>query len=148
MANGEPINILQVEDSLGDIRLTKEALRESSINHVLHIANNGLEALDFLRREGKYLQSTRPDMIFLDLNMPLMNGLEFLKIIKQDDYFKRIPVVVLTTSNDNTDILETYNLHANCFVTKPVELDQFIKVISEVYQFWFSIVELPKGDFN
>ncbi|MBC8505078.1 MAG: response regulator [Chloroflexi bacterium] len=142
--NDRPIQILLVEDNPGDIRLTEEALRESKINHVLYVANNGQQGLERLRSTADSADSFRPDLIFLDLNMPLMNGHEFLTIIKQDENLKKIPVVVLTTSGDDDDILETYNLHANCFVTKPVELEQFIKVILEVYHFWFSIVELPK----
>ena len=140
-----PVEILLVEDNQGDIRLTQEALKESKIYNNLHIARDGVEALAFLRQEEQYANAAMPDLILLDLNMPRMNGREVLGIIKQDEDFKKIPVIILTTSDNGDDIVETYQLHANCFVTKPVELDAFIEVVQEIHQFWVSVVRLPNG---
>jgi chemotaxis family two-component system response regulator Rcp1 len=138
-----PIEILLVEDNAGDVRLTQEVLKSSKVRNNLIVASNGQEALNCLRKEGKYANSTRPDVILLDLNLPLMDGREVLEKIKVDPEFKRIPVVILTTSKAEEDILKTYNLHANCYITKPVDLDQFVKVVQSLEDFWLAIVKLP-----
>jgi chemotaxis family two-component system response regulator Rcp1 len=138
-----PIDILLVEDNAGDVRLTLEVLKGSKVRNNLMVANNGREALDCLQRTGKYQSSPRPDLILLDLNLPVMDGREVLEKIKDHDEFKRIPVVILTTSKAEEDILKTYNLHANCYVTKPVDLDQFVKVVKSLEDFWLAIVKLP-----
>lgn len=140
---GRPIEILLVEDSPGDVRLTKEALREGKVCNNLSVVEDGVEALAFLRREGRYVQATRPDLILLDLNLPKKSGREVLADIKGDERLRRIPVVVLTTSKAEQDILEMYDLHANCYITKPVDLDQFITVVKSVEDFWLTIVKLP-----
>lgn len=139
----KPIEILLVEDNPGDVRLTIEALKENKINNNLHVAQDGIEAIDHLRRKGNYANMPRPDLILLDLNLPRKNGYEVLEEIKSDPDLRRIPVVVLTTSNAEQDILRTYNLHANCFITKPVDLDQFINVVRSIEGFWVTIVTLP-----
>ena len=146
MSNGnfvQPIEILLVEDNPADVRLTVEALKEEKIYNNLHVVTDGVEAIAFLRREGKYAKAVRPDLIFLDLNLPRKDGREVLKEIKSDDNLKAIPVVVLTISKSEEDIIKSYNLHANCYITKPVDLNQFIKVIRSVQEFWLSIVKLP-----
>jgi CheY-like chemotaxis protein len=140
-----PIEILLVEDNPGDVRLTKESLRDAKVHNNMAVASDGLEALAFLHREGKYAAVTRPDLILLDLNLPRMNGFEVLDAIKEDADLKRIPVVVLTTSQAEQDIIQSYNLYANAYVTKPVDLEQFIKVIKAIESFWFEIVKLPNG---
>ncbi len=137
------VEILLIEDSPGDIRLTKEALKESKISNNLHVVTDGEEAMAFLRKEGKFSEKPRPDLILLDLNIPKKNGREVLAEIKQDKQLKRIPVVILTISELEEDILKTYNLHANCFITKPVDLEQFLKVVKSIENFWFTIVTLP-----
>jgi chemotaxis family two-component system response regulator Rcp1 len=137
------IEILLIEDNPGDVRLTQEALRENKIGNRLHVVQDGVEAMAFLRRDDPYFSSPQPDLILLDLNLPKKNGYEVLEEIKSDPLLKRIPVVVLTTSNTEQDILRTYNLHANCFITKPVGLDQFIKIVKSIEGFWVTIVELP-----
>lgn len=136
--------ILLVEDSPGDIRLTIEALKESRITNNLHIVNDGVEALDFLRKIGQYANAPTPDLILLDLNLPRLNGFEVLKKTKEDDILKVIPIVVLTTSQSERDILQSYQLHVNCFVSKPIEFDEFFNVIRTIEDFWFTIVKLPK----
>jgi len=138
-----PVDILLVEDNAGDVRLTQEVLKTSKVRNNLIIAKNGQEALHCLRREGKYADSPRPYLILLDLNLPVMDGREVLEKIKDDQDLKRIPVVILTTSKAEEDILRTYNLHANCYVTKPVDLDQFIQVVKSLEDFWLAIVKLP-----
>lgn len=138
-----PIDILLVEDNPGDVRLTQEVLKDSKVRNNLIIANNGDEALACLRKQGKYKSTPRPDLILLDLNLPVKDGREVLALIKQDSDFKRIPVVILTTSKADEDILRTYNLHANCYVTKPVDLDQFVRVVKSLEDFWLAIVKLP-----
>ena len=146
MSNGnfvQPIEILLVEDNPADVRLTVEALKEEKIYNNLHVVTDGVEAIAFLRREGKYAKAVRPDLILLDLNLPRKDGREVLKEIKSDDNLKAIPVVVLTISKSEEDIIKSYNLHANCYITKPVDLNQFIKVIRSVQEFWLSIVKLP-----
>ena len=140
---GKPIEILLIEDNVGDVRLTKEALKEGKVLNNLSVVANGVEAVDFLRRKGKYADSPRPDLILLDLNMPKKNGREVLGDIKQDPDFKRIPVVVLTISKSEEDIMKSYNLHANCYISKPVGLDQFIDVVKSIEDFWLTIVKLP-----
>jgi CheY-like chemotaxis protein len=138
-----PIDILLVEDNAGDVRLTKEVLKDSKVRNNLMVATNGEEALACLRRQGKYKGFVRPDLILLDLNLPIKDGREVLAQIKDDPDLKRIPVVILTTSKAEEDILKTYNLHANCYVTKPVDLEQFVTVVKSLEDFWLAIVRLP-----
>lgn len=140
------IDILLVEDNPGDARLAKEALNESKIKNRLHFVGDGEEASDFLFRKGKYEDAPRPDLILLDLNLPKKDGRELLSEIKNDPHLKRIPVVILTTSKAEEDILKTYNLHANCYITKPLDLDQFIKVVRSIEEFWLTIVRLPPAE--
>ena len=140
-----PIEILLVEDNPGDVRLTQEALREAKVLNTLHLAVDGADALDFLRRAPPHTHAPRPDLILLDLNLPRMDGRELLAVIKSDPDLKRIPVVVLTTSASERDILHSYNLHANCYITKPVDLQQFYTVIHSIELFWLSVVKLPNG---
>jgi two-component system, chemotaxis family, response regulator Rcp1 len=137
------VDILLVEDNAGDVRLTQEVLKDSKVRNNLAVATNGEEALLRLRKQGKFKDSVRPDLILLDLNLPIKDGREVLAQIKADDNLKRIPVVVLTTSKAEEDILKTYNLHANCYVTKPVDLDQFVNVVRSLEDFWLAIVKLP-----
>ena len=138
-----PIEILLVEDNPGDERLTREALKEGKVYNNLHWVKDGVDALDFLHQRGSHSGAPRPDIILLDLNLPKKDGREVLQEIKSHDTLKRIPVVVLTTSKAEEDVVRTYNLHANCYVTKPVDLDQFIGVVKSIEQFWFSVVKLP-----
>jgi len=138
-----PIEILLVEDSPGDVRLTQEAFKDAKVLNNLHVVWDGVEALRFLNREGEYAEAPRPDLILLDLNLPKKDGREVLAEIKADNDLMRIPVVILTISKAEEDILRTYNLHANCYVTKPVDLNQFVTVIQSVEDFWLSIVKLP-----
>jgi chemotaxis family two-component system response regulator Rcp1 len=138
-----PIDILLVEDNAGDVRLTQEVLKNSKVRNTLIVASNGQEALNCLRRQGKYAGTSRPDLILMDLNLPVMDGREVLAQIKEDPDLKRIPVVILTTSKAEEDILKTYNLHANCYVTKPVDLEQFVKVVKSMEDFWLAIVKFP-----
>ncbi len=140
-----PIDILLVEDNPGDERLTREALKEGKVYSNLHWAKDGVEALDFLRRHGKYGAAPRPDIILLDLNLPKKDGREVLAEIKKDEKLKRIPVVILTTSKAEEDVMRTYNLHANCYVTKPVDLEKFIVVVKSIDAFWLTVVTLPNG---
>jgi two-component system, chemotaxis family, response regulator Rcp1 len=137
------VEILLVEDNPGDVRLTREALREGKVRNNLHVAADGVEAGQFLRREGKFANAVRPDLILLDLNLPRKDGREVLEDIKSDPALRHIPVVVLTSSQAEQDILRAYELHANCYVTKPVDLDQFIHVVHSIEDFWFTIVKLP-----
>lgn len=138
-----PINILLVEDNPGDVRLTIEALKEDKLQNNLHVVKDGVEAIAFLRQEGEYAGVPHPDLILLDLNLPKKDGREVLKEIKADERLKRVPVVILTTSQAEEDILKTYDLHANCYITKPVSLDQFIRVVRSIEEFWLTIVKLP-----
>ena len=140
---GGIIEILLVEDNPGDVRLTMEAWKEGKIRNHLHVAEDGVEALSFLRKEGKHAQAARPDLILLDLNLPRKDGREVLAEIKKDPNLKHIPVVILTTSKAEQDILKTYDLHANCYITKPLDMDQFIRVVRSIEDFWLSIVTLP-----
>jgi chemotaxis family two-component system response regulator Rcp1 len=139
------IEILLVEDSPGDVRLTKEALRDAKVQNNLHVALDGMEATAFLWRQGKHANAPRPDLILLDLNLPKKGGRELLEEIKLDPSLKSIPVVILTTSAAEEDILRSYQLHANCYITKPVDLDQFLKVVKTIDNFWLAIVKLPKA---
>jgi CheY-like chemotaxis protein len=139
-----PIEIMLVEDNPGDVRLTTEALRDAKVRNHLTVAPDGVEALAMLRKEGRYAAVPRPDLILLDLNLPKKGGREVLEEIKRDDALKHIPVVILTTSQAELDIVETYRLQANAYVTKPVDLEQFLRVIQTIEQFWLEIVRLPR----
>lgn len=139
----KPTEILLVEDNPGDVDLAREALENSKIDNLLHAVGNGEEAMDFLRRKGKYTNAPRPDLVLLDLNLPSKDGREVLAEIKLDEDLKRIPVVILTSSRDEEDILKAYNLHANCYITKPMDLNQFVKVVKSIEDCWFTIVKLP-----
>ena len=141
--NCRPIELLLVEDNPGDVRLTQEALREGKVRNHLKVASDGVEALAYLRREGEYANAPQPDLILLDLNLPKKNGREVLAEIKDDPVLKRIPVVILTVSKAEEDVLKSYNLHANCYITKPVDLDQFVSVVKSIEEFWIGIVKLP-----
>ena len=143
MNETKPIEILLIEDNAGDARLAREALHDAKVsNHLTWIAD-GVEALAYLRREGQFEKALRPDLILLDLNLPRKDGREVLSEIKTDDKLKRIPVVILTTSQAEEDILRAYHLNANCYISKPVDLDQFIKVVRTIEDFWLTIVKLP-----
>lgn len=139
----EPITILMVEDNPADIRLTQEAFKENKISVNLHIAKDGVEAMDFLKKHHPYAKMPTPDLIILDLNMPKKDGREVLKEIKEDPLLKTIPVVVLTISQSEEDILLTYNEHVNCYIRKPLDLDKFIEVVKAIESFWLTIVTLP-----
>jgi two-component system response regulator len=141
--SGRPVEILLVEDNPGDVGLTRETLKDSKLLNHMTVVGDGVEAMALLRREGKYADTIRPDLILLDLNLPKKDGREVLKEIKTDEQLRRIPVVVLTTSSAEQDILKTYDLHANCYITKPVNLDQFTAVVKAIEEFWFTIVKLP-----
>jgi chemotaxis family two-component system response regulator Rcp1 len=143
--SGHPITILLVEDNSADVRLTREALKEGKVSNSLHAVNDGVEALAFLRRSGKYASAAIPDLILLDLNLPKKSGLEVLAEIKLDEELKRIPIVILTTSQAEQDIARSYDLHANAYVTKPVNLQQFIDVVKSIEEFWLEIVKLPSN---
>ena len=138
-----PIEILLVEDNPGDVRLTEEALKEGKVYNNMHVTMDGVKAMAYLHRESPYENASRPDVILLDLNLPKKDGREVLAEIKADPILKRIPVVVLTTSQADEDILRSYDLHANSYVAKPVDLDQFIKVVKSIEEFWLTIVKLP-----
>ena len=137
------IEILLVEDNPGDVRLTREALKEGKLRNSLSVVGDGLEALAFLRGEGKFADSARPDLILLDLNLPKKSGLEVLADIKADEELRRTPVVILTTSQAEQDIVKSYNLYANCYISKPVDLEQFMEVVKSIEEFWLTIVKLP-----
>ncbi|MGD0951245.1 MAG: response regulator [Methanotrichaceae archaeon] len=141
-----PIEILLVEDNPGDVRLTIEALKEGKVANEINVAVDGIEALAFLRREGKYENAPKPDLILLDLNLPKKNGREVLAEIKMNSHLKCIPVVILTSSQAEKDIVTTYNLHANCYITKPVDFEQFIQVVKSIENFWFKVVKLPPNE--
>lgn len=138
-----PVEILLVEDNPGDVRLTKEALKEGRVYNNLHWAKDGVEALEYLQRRGKFAKVPRPDIILLDLNLPKKDGREVLSVIKSDPELKQIPVVILTTSKAEEDVLRSYELHANCYITKPVDLEKFILVVQSIDRFWLTIVTLP-----
>lgn len=138
-----PIEVLLVEDNPGDAQLTRIALEDSKISINLNVVEDGVEAMAFLRKEDKYIKVPHPDIVLLDLNLPRKDGREVLAEIKADQHLRRIPVVVLTTSQSEEDILKAYNLSANCFITKPVDFDQFVKIVKSIENFWFAIVKLP-----
>jgi two-component system, chemotaxis family, response regulator Rcp1 len=140
---GNPTDILLVEDNPGDVRLIKEALRDGKIRTTLHVVRDGVEALAFMRREGQYVHAPRPDLILLDLNLPKKDGREVLTEIKVDDALRAIPVIILTTSQAEQDVLKAYGLHANCYITKPADLDQFLRAVQAIEDFWLTIVKLP-----
>jgi chemotaxis family two-component system response regulator Rcp1 len=139
-----PVEVLLVEDSPGDVRLTKEAFKDAKVHINLHVASDGAEAMAFLGREGEHANVPRPDLILLDLNLPKKDGREVLAEVKASPSLKSIPVVILTTSASEEDILRSYLLHANCYITKPVDLDGFLKVVKSVDNFWLSVVKLPR----
>jgi CheY-like chemotaxis protein len=139
-----PIEILLVEDNVGDARLTLEAFKEGKVTNNLSVVRDGVEALAYLRREGPHANAVQPDLVLLDLNLPRKDGREVLAEIKADDRLKRIPVVVLTTSGAEEDVAKAYGNHANCYITKPVDLDQFLRVIQSIESFWLSLVKLPE----
>jgi chemotaxis family two-component system response regulator Rcp1 len=138
-----PIQILLVEDNLGDVRLTEEALKDAKVHTLLSVARDGVEAMSFLRKTGKFADSPTPDIILLDLNLPKMNGLEVLKEVKTDQSLLQIPVVVITSSKAEEDVAKSYHLHANCYITKPIDFNQFMVVVQSIENFWFTIVRLP-----
>jgi two-component system, chemotaxis family, response regulator Rcp1 len=138
-----PIRALLVEDNAGDIRLTQEALKEGRLIIHLDVVRDGIEAMSFLRREGSYADVSLPDLILLDLNLPKKDGREVLQEVKADPELMRTPIVVLTTSEAESDIAASYGLHANCYITKPVDMDQFMKIVKLLEEFWFTIVKLP-----
>lgn len=142
------MEVLLVEDSPGDVRLTREALADAKVHINLHVASNGAEAMAFLTREGKYANVPRPDLILLDLNLPKKNGREVLAEIKDNPGLKSIPVVILTTSASEADILRSYRLHANCYITKPVDLEGFLNVVKSIDNFWLSVVKLPRESLS
>jgi chemotaxis family two-component system response regulator Rcp1 len=144
MSNADrPVEILLVEDNPGDVRLAEEVLKDARVRNNMSTVNDGVAALAFLRQKGDYATAPRPDLILLDLNLPKKNGLEVLSEIKSDPELQLIPVIILTVSGDEEDIIKSYNLHANCCITKPIDLDQFIKVIRSIEDFWLTIVKLP-----
>ena len=139
-----PKEVLLVEDSSGDVRLTREAFKEAKVHINLHVASDGAEAMSFLKREGEHVNAARPDLILLDLNLPKKDGREVLEEIKVSPTLGSIPVVILTTSASDADILRSYKLHANCYITKPVDLDGFLTVVKSIDSFWLSVVKLPR----
>jgi chemotaxis family two-component system response regulator Rcp1 len=143
MPEARPIEILMVEDNPGDVRLTQEALKDAKVSNTLRVVEDGVAALDYLYRRGAYSDAPRPDLILLDLNLPRKNGREVLEEIKQDAHLKSIPVVILTTSQAEEDVVRAYSLHANCYIRKPVDFAQFSKIVRTIEDFWLSIVTLP-----
>lgn len=143
--SGDAIEILLVEDNEGDARLAKEALRDSKIRNTIHHVSDGEAAIAFLRREGSFRNVPTPDLVLLDLNLPRKDGREVLAEVKADGDLKRIPVVILTVSSAEEDVLRSYNLHANCYITKPLDLAQFMKVVHSIEDFWLTIVKLPSA---
>jgi two-component system, chemotaxis family, response regulator Rcp1 len=142
--NTGPIEVLLVEDSPGDVRLTKEAIKDAKVHVKLHVVADGAQAMAFLARDGEYAGVPRPDLILLDLNLPKKDGREVLEEIKKSPTLKSIPVVVLTTSSSEVDVMQSYMLHANCYITKPVGLEGFLKVVQSIDNFWLSVVKLPR----
>ncbi len=140
---GKEIDILLVEDNLGDVRLAQEALKESKIRNKLFVVDDGVEAMEFLHQQGKYASAPRPDLILLDLNLPRKSGRDVLAEVKTDENLKRIPVVVLTVSRAEEDVIKCYNHHANCYITKPLDFNQFMEVTKSIEEFWLTIVKLP-----
>ena len=143
LRNTKVIQILLVEDNPGDVRLTQEVLKEAVVPNRIHAVRTGVEALAFLKREGQHANAPRPDLILLDLNLPKKSGHEVLDEIKADEKLKRIPVIVLTTSSADQDVTRAYDAHANCYITKPIDLDQFLKAMKAIEEFWFTVVKLP-----
>ncbi len=143
MKRRKPFNLLLIEDNPGDVRLTKEAFKEGNISIDLSVVMDGVEAIQYLRKQAPFEEVETPDLILLDLNLPKKDGREVLKDIKEDPVLRRIPVVVLTTSNAESDILKSYNLYANCYINKPVDFDSFFNVIKRIEEFWLSTVMLP-----
>ncbi len=143
--DSQAIVILLVEDNPGDTRLVLEAMREAKLDNYIRVVEDGVEAMQFLRREGRFSDAPRPDLILLDLNLPKKDGRAVLAEVKADPVLKRIPVVVLTTSQAEEDVLRAYDLHANCYITKPVDMEQFMKVVAQIDDFWVRVVTLPKG---
>ncbi len=141
---GKEIKILLVEDNEGDVVLTLQALKKANVTNGINIAMDGEEAMQFLRKEGKFVHAETPDLVLLDINLPKVDGMEVLAEIKNDDILKSIPVVMLTTSDSENDIVRSYNNHANCYITKPVDFAKFIEVVQAIKDFWISIVKLPK----
>lgn len=139
-----PLDVLLVEDNPGDVRLMKEALQDDKLIYNLHVVVDGIEAMDFLLQKGDFAKAPRPDLILLDLNLPRKDGREVLAEVKSDPDLKQIPVVILTSSQAEQDIVKTYELHANCYINKPVDLEQFSKVVKSINDFWFTVVRLPK----
>ena len=144
----DSVEILLVEDNPGDVRLTKEVFKDCTVRNKVHVVEDGIEALAFLRREGKYADAIRPDLILLDLNLPKKDGREVLKEIKSDEKLKSIPIIVLTVSNVEEDIIKTYNLHTNSYIIKPIDLDKFVEVVKSIQKFWFIIAKLPPKGVN
>ena len=138
-----PIEVLLVEDDEGDVLMTREALAEGKVINRLNVVNDGVEAVEYLRRDGQYAEASRPDLILLDLNLPKKDGRQVLEEVKADDDLRRIPVIVLTTSAADEDVLRSYDLHANAYVTKPVDFDRFVEVIRQIDDFFISVVRLP-----
>lgn len=145
MENLKLVEILLIEDNPGDARLTQEALKDGKVRNILHIVYDGEEATDFLFKRNQYKNAPRPDLIILDLNLPKKNGQEVLAEIKADDSLRSIPVIILTISKQEQDIIRSYNLHANCFIIKPIDLNQFFEVIKSIEDFWLTLVKLPKS---
>jgi two-component system, chemotaxis family, response regulator Rcp1 len=145
VSSGRPIDVLLIEDSEPDVRLTIEAMKEAKVHNRLSVVEDGVEAMEFLHREGRYQDAPRPDLILLDLNLPRMDGRQVLEEIKNDPALRRIPVVVLTTSRAEADILRVYDLHANCYITKPVDFTRFMEVVKAIEGFWLEVVKLPNG---
>ena len=143
---GSPIQVLLVEDSPGDVRLTREAFRDANGLVEMNVASDGVEAMAFLRREGTYADASRPDLILLDLNLPKMDGREVLALIKEDESLKTIPTVILTTSDAEADIVKSYQLQANCYLSKPVQLDEFELLVKSINDFWLTRVKLPQQE--
>jgi CheY-like chemotaxis protein len=142
---GATVNLLLVEDDPGDVLMTSEALDGAKLLHSLHVVDNGEDAITFLRRQGKFSEVPRPDLVFLDLNLPRLDGREVLGIVKEDESLRRIPIVVLTTSDSEEDVLRSYDLHANAYVTKPVDFDGFSRVVRQIDDFFFAVVRLPRS---
>lgn len=141
--NGKPVHFLLVEDNEGDILLTTEAFEEGKINNILSVARDGEEAVNFLEKKGKYKDAETPDLVILDINLPKMNGHEVLNFIKQNEKLRHIPVIMLTTSSSESDVLKAYQQHVNCFITKPVEVSDFLKAVMDIEGFWVTLVKLP-----
>lgn len=143
-AEGKPAEIVLVEDNAGDVRLIVEAFKENKFLNNLHLTKDGVEAMEFLHKEGKYADAVHPDLILLDLNLPQKDGFEVLGEVKADPNLKRIPVIILTSSKAEADIFRTYDLHANCYITKPIDMDQFIRIVRSMENFWLASVTLPE----